>query len=137
MPTHGLSKSLPAEVAAGDEVTHLGTLGAIAVFHHTDYYSDRLDTRPLFLQRKIVGQLREIIVSFIRTTMALLTRLVPAIARVPKIIFGRFVKERLNRLILLRLILFDRQDIVATAIDNLLGNRFLATHRVDRHDRVC
>ena len=68
--------------------------------------------------------------------MTLVERLVSAMLRVPEVVFRLFVKERLNRLIELRLILFDRQNIVAPAIDDLLGDRFLATHRVDRHDRT-
>jgi len=31
------------------------------------------------------------------------------------------------------LIFLDRQDVVAAALDDLLGNGFLTAHRIDRH----
>lgn len=126
MPADRACESLPTQVAAGDEVTHVTTLGAIVAGRHADRHADRLEAGPLFLQRKISRQLRKIIVSFINTAMTLLARFVSASVRVPKVIFHLFVKERLNRLIELRLIFFDRQGIVAAPVGDLLGDRFLA-----------
>ncbi len=63
-------------------------------------------------------------------------RLVSAMRNSRKIVIQVLVKERLDRLMQRRLVVFHRQHVVALRADNLLGDVFLATHRVDRDDRA-
>ena len=64
----------------------------------------------------------------------LLDRLVSAVRHMLQIVFRVFGEVRLDSLIQLRLVVFYGQHEVALRGDNLLGDFFLAPHRVNGDD---
>jgi hypothetical protein len=71
-------------------------------------------------------------VAFAATAVVGFDRHLPPQAPRPYLGGERLVKLRGHRLVKLGLIIFQRQQILAAAVDDLLGNLFLATHRIER-----
>lgn len=66
----------------------------------------------------------------------LLTGLTTADFHASKVVLQSLVQQRLYGLLQVLLVALHRQYIVAALVDDLCGDGFLSSHRVDADDRV-
>ena len=55
MAANGAGETWAAEITADDEVPHIVARGAVALLRNANDHADRLDARPLLLQREVAG----------------------------------------------------------------------------------
>src|SRR6056297_2721761 len=117
---------------ADDVVSH-GDLVALAALCVVDRHADRFEILPPIAIGKIVRDLTQVVAAFINATMIRLFGVMLKKVDSYKVIFQMIQEERFDSFVKCGLISLDRQAVVRTFVDDLLGDFSLATHRVDGH----
>ena len=83
--------------------------------------------------RMPVGVMQDRITAILFPAMAALPRLIRVVLHADKILLAGIDQGLLNVVQQVFLIVLHRQHVIAAAVDDLLGDGFLATHRVNGH----
>lgn len=126
MTTNGLTEPLATHVAAENIVAHLVGLTAICVLGNPQRVANRLDPRPLLLECKVRRNLSDNVRPFVYSTVSFVARFMAPITQIFQITLQVILKVGGDRLAEFGLVIFDRDDKIATPLDDVLGNLFLA-----------
>src|SRR6516164_708774 len=135
MASYRVGKLLHAYRQATDVIARLHRFFAVANAdrcHHTD----RLQAFPTIPFAQRVGYRHLNVTASLLPAMTRFLGDVPTRLRLGKIVVALFLDVRDDRIVQRSLVSFQRQNIVRSARHDLLRNRLLRAHRVDRDDRA-
>src|SRR5450631_886454 len=136
MPSHRFGETLATQVTTANVVTYVTRFAAVGVLGNTNGITNRLHPGPLFGAREIARHFGEVVSPFVDAAVAIVGCFVLAVTQVLKVPFDLLAEERGDGIFQIRLIVFDGNDEVAFAIDDLFANVFLTAHGVNGDDGI-
>ena len=125
MTSYRLGETLHARFETADVVPYLRALLAVALRERDDLTDGRY-LLPVFEERpQFFGQWRLIVVTLFDPAMSFFLGLSTAANAVLEVVLVQLLDDRCVQLLLVP---FDGQHIIATALDNLASDLFLAAH---------
>src|SRR5260370_28406209 len=134
MAPHRVSKLLDTHRQAADVIARLDRLLPVANTHRR-HHPDRLEAFPKFeLAQRVRHRHLKVAARLLSAVPGLLGDM-PTSLRLLKIVPALFLDVVNDRIVQRPLVSFQRYNIVRSAVYDLLLNRFLSSHRIDRDDR--
>src|SRR5262249_54086043 len=128
---YGFGETFAAEITTANVIACFACFTTIGMLCQTNGVADGFDLRPVFRRLEVVGRLGEVVGPFVDAPMPCVRGFVDAVAQVLEVVVDLLGKKGFDGRLEFGLVVFDGDDEVALAPDDLFNDVFLAAHGID------